>query len=169
MRTVPTTATTMRKTPSIRVRASPRPASRTACHPRRISHPLLGRAETPSHDIVVVQRPVVRGNIRVHAVYLVQPVPPLTIDRSVDRRHEDALRDLVPDIGDGEGQLRGGLEEETEGRVVVRGHRGVLDRPAHAFDIETYEVDRRCLHWDRLEEQSGRVESRDGGDEERGK
>src|SRR2546427_12691562 len=109
MRTVPTTATMMRKTPSIRVRASPSPASRTAEHPRPISHPLLGRAETPSHDIVIVQRPVVRGNIRVHAVHLVHPVPPLPIDRSVDRRHEDSLWVLLPNVGDGGGRFRDGL------------------------------------------------------------
>src|SRR5438445_5651344 len=102
IRTVPTTATTIRKTPSIRVRASPKPASSTADHPRRISHPRRGRAEAPPHDIVVGQRPVVRGNIRVRAVHLVQPVSPLSIDGPVDRRHEDALRDLVPDVGDGE-------------------------------------------------------------------
>src|SRR2546425_12455903 len=168
MRTVPTTATTMRKTPSIRVRASPRPASRTACHLRRISHPLLGRAETPSHDIVVVQRPVVRGNIRVHAVHLIQPVPPLTIDRSVDRRDEDSLWDLVPNVRDGEGQLRGGLEEKSEGRIVVRREWLVQDRPAGAFDLETHELDRGRLHRGRLQELRRGVEPRDGGDENRG-
>src|SRR3989442_8920473 len=99
MRTAPTAAATMRKTPSTRVRVSPRPASRTARHSRPISHPRLGRAENPSHDIVVGQRPVVRGNVRVHAVHLVQPVPPLPIDGSVDPPHEHALRDLVPDVG----------------------------------------------------------------------
>src|SRR5207244_13329577 len=98
MRTVPTTATTMRKTPRIRVRVSPRPRSRTACHLPGILHPLLGRAETPSYAIVVMQRPVVRGDIRVQAVYLVQPIAPLPIDGSADSRHAHALRDLIPTL-----------------------------------------------------------------------
>src|SRR3989475_5932191 len=168
MRTVPTTATMMRKTPRIRVRASPKPASRTACHLRRISHPLLGRAEPPSHDIVVVQRPVVRGNIRVHAVHLIQPVPPLTIDRSVDCRDEDSLWDLVPNVRDGEGQLRGGLEEKSEGRIVVRREWLVQDRPAGAFDLQTHELDRGRLHRGRPPELRRGGEARDGGEENRG-
>src|SRR2546425_9524273 len=168
MRTVPTTATMMRKTPRTRVRASPKPASRTACHLRRISHPLLRRADAPSHSIVIVQRPVVRGNIRVDAVHVVQPVPPLTIDRSVDRRDEDSLWDLVPNVGDGEGQLRGGLEEQSEGRIVVRREGLVQDRPAGAFYLETHELDRGRPHRGRLQELRRGVQPRDGGDENRG-
>src|SRR5690349_7589232 len=98
MRNVPTTATTIRNTPRIRVRVSPRPAS-MARHPRPISHPVLRCAERPPHDISIVQRLMVRGQTWIDAVHLVKPEPAaFAVHGTIDCGDEDALRDLIPDV-----------------------------------------------------------------------
>src|SRR5256712_5314904 len=119
MRTAQTTATMIRNTPRTRVRASPRPVSTTARHPRPISHPVLRCTETPEDDIVIMQGLVIGRDVAVDPVHPVLPVPAsFPVHRAVDRRHEDALRDLEGRVGERKSKLGGSLGANAERRVI---------------------------------------------------
>src|SRR3989475_12463578 len=131
MGTAPTTATMIRNTPRTRVRASPRPVSTTARHPRPISHPVLRCTETPDDDIVIVQGLVIGRDVTVDPVHPVLPVPAsFPVHRAVDRRHEDALRDLEGRVGERKSKSGGGLGENAERRVIDGRCRLVANRPS---------------------------------------
>src|SRR3989442_13934111 len=166
--TVPSTATTIRKTPRIRVRASPKPAVAARRNRPAILEGLRRGGKVPEDDVVVVQRGVVRRDGPVGAVDPVLPVPAsLAVHRAVDGRHEDALRNLVRDICDGESELGRGLKEEAEHRVVVRGERSVANRPAGPFNVEPNEADCLDTHGCGLKEDRRAVEARDRGHPDR--
>src|SRR2546425_4501787 len=166
--TVPSTATTIKKTPRIRVRASPRPATTARRNLPGILQALRGGGKAPQDDIVVVQRRVVRRDGPVGAVDPVLPVPAsLTVHRTVDGRHEDALRNLVGEICNGKSELCRGLKEEAEHRVVVRGVGSVANRPAGPFHVEPNGADRVDTHGCRLKENRRAIEARDRGHQDR--
>src|SRR2546425_4048701 len=162
--TVPSTATTIRKTPRIRVRTSPRPASTARRNRPAILQALRRSGKVPEDDVVVVQRGVVRRDSPVGAVDPVLPVPAsLAVHRAVDGRHEDALRDLVRDICDGEAELGRRLKEEAEHGVVVRGERSAANRPAGPFNVEPHGADSVDTHGCGLKENRRAVEAGDRG------
>src|SRR2546427_542984 len=157
-----------RNSTRIRVRASPRPASTTARHPRPISHPVLRCAETPEDDIAVVQGLVVGRDVTVDSVHPVLPVPAsFPVHRPVNRRHEDALRDLKDRVREQKSKSGGGLGEDAERGVVCRHRGGVADGPAVPSHVECRRPDDLRLHGGGLKQLSRCVETRDCGQEDR--
>src|SRR3989441_11171289 len=167
-RSVPSTATTIRKTPRIRVRASPRPAAASWRNLPAILQALHGSGKVPEDNVVVVQRRVVRRDGPVGAVDPVLPVPAsVAIHGAVDGRHEDPRRNLVRDVCNRESELCRGLKEEAEHGVVVRGGRGVANRPAGPYNVEPNGGDPGAAHRCGREGKRPAAEAPDRGHQDR--